>query len=444
MGEGITSVPVGTRGAVMRAAALWLLFLAPFFYLTYGAANWLSSLRADVPNLAFGWEKHIPFIAWTIVPYWSINAFYALSLFFNDTPQDVGRLARRYLTAQVVAVACFIAFPLQAIFVRPETYGLPGFMFDVLGGFDKPFNQAPSLHIALLVIIWDHWRRRLKGLVCGVWHVWSLLIGLSVLTTWQHHVIDIPTGALLGLFALWLFPVGKASPLSTFRLTQDRRASRLAIAYAAGAVVFLSIAVVSVHSSGAGLFWLWPSLALALTAIGYAGAGPQVFQKESDGTSSLASRWLLWPYRLGARVNRWWWTHNLPAAVDVGDGVFLGRAPNSDEPGTYSGVVDMTAEFPALQSSGLVWHAIPSLDLLPLSPASIRDGALAVDEARNRGPVLVCCALGFQRSATVVACWLVRSGRAANAAAAAEQLKALGRPIHIKSETFSAIDKAAR
>ncbi|WP_313604285.1 phosphatase PAP2/dual specificity phosphatase family protein [Rhizobium sp.] len=444
MGEGIASVPVGTRSAVMRTAALWLLFLAPFFYLTYGVANWLASLRAEVPNFAFGWERHIPFFAWTIIPYWSINAFYALSLFVNDTPQDVGRLARRYLTAQIVAVICFIAFPLQAIFVRPATDGLPGFMFDVLGGFDKPFNQAPSLHIALLVIIWDHWRHRLKGFPRGIWHVWCLLIGLSVLTTWQHHVIDIPTGALLGLFALWLFPADRASPLVAFRLTKNRKALRLAVVYAIGATIFLLIAVVSVHSNGAGLLWLWPSLALALVAIGYAGAGPKVFQKQGDGVTSLASLFLLWPYRLGARLNRWWWTHKLPAAVEIGDGVFLGRAPNRSELAAYASVVDMTAEFPALHAAGLHWRAIPSLDLLPLSAASIRDGALAVEEARSRGPVLVCCALGFQRSAAVVACWLVRSGNAADAASAVEQITALGRRVHIKPEAYAAIDEAAR
>lgn len=293
MEERVPSVAADRRGAVVRRAALWLAFLAPFFYLTYGVANWQASLRAQVPNLAFDWEQHVPFIAWSIVPYWSINAFYALSLFVNDTPTEVSRLARRYLTAQIVAVACFLAFPLQAIFVRPETSGLPGFMFDVLGGFDKPFNQAPSLHIALLVIIWDHWRARLNGAVRVVWHVWSLLIGISVMTTWQHHVIDIPTGALLGLFALWLFPPGKASPLSTFQFTGNQRARRLALAYAVGAVAFLVIAVVKVRSSGAGLLWLWPSLSLALVAIGYVGAGPQVFQKDDDGTTSLASRWLL-------------------------------------------------------------------------------------------------------------------------------------------------------
>ncbi|TIO39350.1 MAG: serine/threonine protein phosphatase, partial [Mesorhizobium sp.] len=102
-----------------------------------------------------------------------------LSLLLNDSRQGVDRLAGRYLTAQIVAVACFILFPLTATFVRPESSGLPGFLFAVLGGFDKPFNQAPSLHIALLVIIWDHGRQRLAGPLLGLWHGWCFLIGAS-------------------------------------------------------------------------------------------------------------------------------------------------------------------------------------------------------------------------------------------------------------------------
>ncbi|WP_421592348.1 phosphatase PAP2/dual specificity phosphatase family protein [Shinella sp. M27] len=444
MGEGIVSVPTVDRRAVFRAAALWLAFLAPFFYLTYGVANWLAAQRASVPNLAFGWERHIPFLAWTIVPYWSINAFYALSLFVNETSEAVGRLARRYLTAQIVAVICFIAFPLQAIFVRPETHGLPGFMFDVLGGFDKPFNQAPSLHIALLVIIWDHWRGRLHGAVLALWHVWSLLIGLSVLTTWQHHLIDIPTGALLGLFALWLFPAQGPSPLAGFRWTEDAKAWRLARFYAAGAAAFLLLTVLTTYGSGGGLLLLWPALALAIVALGYAGAGPRVFQKRADGRISLASRWLLWPYRLGARLNVLWWTRNLAPAVELADGVFLGRTPRRSELSTYVAVIDMTAEMPAIAAPGLVWHAFPSTDLLPLETGRIREAALAVQDASRHGPVLICCALGFQRSAAVAACWLIRAGHAANAAIAGERIKAAGRPVHLRPEIFAAIDEAAR
>ncbi|TJV02160.1 MAG: serine/threonine protein phosphatase, partial [Mesorhizobium sp.] len=166
-------------GRVVLRAALWLAFLAPFFYSTYGFANWLASTRDHVGSIVFSWEHHVPFVAWTIVPYWSINLFYGLSLLLNDSRQGVDRLAGRYLTAQIVAVACFILFPLTATFVRPETSGLPGFLFAVLGGFDKPFNQAPSLHIALLVIIWDHWRQRLAGPLLGLWHGWCFLIGAS-------------------------------------------------------------------------------------------------------------------------------------------------------------------------------------------------------------------------------------------------------------------------
>lgn len=201
-------------GVVLRAAP-WLIFLAPFFYLTYGYANWLASRQEDVGSIVFAWERRIPFVAWTIVPYWSINLLYGLSLLLNGTKRGVDRLAGRYLTAQVVAVVCFILFPLTVTFVRPETGGLPGFLFAVLGGFDKPFNQAPSLHVALLVIIWDHWRHHLGAVLRIAWHVWCLIIGLSVLTTWQHHFIDVPTGALLGLLPCGCFraPAARRSPV---------------------------------------------------------------------------------------------------------------------------------------------------------------------------------------------------------------------------------------
>ena len=444
MGEGVASIPAIDRRAVIRAAALWLVVLAPFFYLTYGTANWLASLRADVPNLAFAWEKHIPFVAWTIIPYWSINAFYALSLFVNDTAEDVGRLARRYLTAQLVAVACFVAFPLQAIFVRPETHGLPGFMFDVLGGFDKPFNQAPSLHIALLVIIWDFWRMRFGAAGRLVWHVWCFLIGLSVLTTWQHHLIDIPTGALLGLFALWLFPAQGASPLAGFKLTDHPKAWRLATCYAAGAAALLALTLPATADSPAGLLLLWPALALAIVATGYAGAGAGVFQKGADGRLSLASRWLLLPYRLGAWVNLLWWTRRLPAATEIADGIFLGRFPTRKALSPYVAVIDMTAELPGMAVPGLAWHAFPSLDLLSMPAARIREAALAVEAAQRRGPVLICCALGFQRSAVVAACALLRTGIATNAVAAVAQIKAAGRPVHLPFEAYAVIEEAAR
>ncbi|RJT29271.1 phosphatase PAP2 family protein [Mesorhizobium waimense] len=417
--------------AILLRAALWLVLLAPLFYSTYGFANWLASRRDDVGSIVFAWERDIPFMAWTIVPYWSINLFYGMSLLLNDTKSGVDRLAGRYLTAQVIAITCFILFPLKATFVRPETSGLPGFLFAVLGGFDKPFNQAPSLHIALLVIIWNHWRQRLSGITGVVWHMWCFLIGASVLTTWQHHFIDIPTGALLGFFALWLFPREGELPFAGFQLATDPKARRLARFYALGAALALAGAALGAFVSAVALILLWPALALAIVAFAYAGAGPKVFQKATDGTVPLASRIVLWPYRLAARINLWAWTRKLPAHVAITDGVFLGRFPTAREANGFGTVVDLAAELERPRGISCRWTSLAMLDLVAPAPGPLDRAVPAIEAARKRGTVLVCCALGFQRSAGVVAGWLVATGRSHTAAQARKVLAASGRPVHI-------------
>lgn len=79
-------------------------------------------------------------------------------------------------------MACFLLWPLRFTFERPPLDGTFGLMFDVLMGFDKPFNQAPSLHITLLVIIWAMFANHTRGLFWrGLLHGWMGLIGISVL-----------------------------------------------------------------------------------------------------------------------------------------------------------------------------------------------------------------------------------------------------------------------
>ena len=71
------------------------------------------------------------------------------------------------------------------------------------------------------------------------------------------------------------------------------------------------------------------------------------------------------------------------------------------------------------------------LDLVP-PPADTLDRAVAaIEAARKHGTVLVCCALGFQRSAAVVVEWLVATGRSHTPAQARKLLAASGRPVHL-------------
>ena len=55
------------------------------------------------------------------------------------------------------------------------------------------------------------------------------------------------------------------------------------------------------------------------------------------------------------------------------------------------------------------------LDLVAPGPEALREAVRDIDDARRHGRVLVCCALGYSRSATALAAWLVASGRARDA-----------------------------
>lgn len=422
-----------------RRAAGWLLLLAPFFFLSYGAATWVTTLRDHVGSVVFAWEQQIPFVPWTIIPYWSIDVLYGISLFLCTTERELGVHARRLLTAQVVAVSCFILAPLRFTFVRPPVDGVAGALFDALSRFDKPFNQAPSLHIALLVILWDRFARHTPGQARWILHGWFALIGLSVLTTWQHHFFDLPTGALLGFACLWAWPECAPSPLATAHLTRDRRRWFLAGFYAAGSAALVAFAAAA---GGVWLWLLWPAVSLGLVAGNYALFGAPGFQKAADGRMSLAACFLLAPYIAAAWINSRLWTRAEPAWVSIGDGVLLGRIPSRGTPTAWVAMLDLCAELPCPRGVA-AYHAVPMLDLVAPAPEQLRLAAETIERHRAAGPLLVCCALGYGRSAAAVVAWLLSTGRAADIDAAIRHVRHVRPRIVLNGETSAAIAAAA-
>ncbi len=421
-------------------AAAWLLFLGPFFYLTYGFSNWLASQRDDVGAIVFDWETHIPFVAWTIVPYWSLNLFYTISVFVCHTRRELANHIKRLLSAQIIAVACFLLFPLQFTFSQPQADGLSGLLFSLLGAFDKPFNQAPSLHIALVVILWHLYAHRLRSVAKWLLNLWFLGIAATVLTTYQHHFIDMPTGTLLGWFCIWLWPLAYDSPLLSFRPTGDPKRRRLAGYYSAGAVLFFALAFTI---GGAGLWLIWPAVSLLLVATFYLWLGAAGFQKGPNGHISIASRWLLAPYLIGAWLNSRWWTRGKPAAVEIGDDVWLGRFPSAAGARRYSirSVVDLSAELSSKLDQEH-WYAFPSLDLATVSATTLSDAAQCIERQRAKGRVLVCCALGYSRSAAAVCCWLLQTGRAQTTDDSVRIVAKANPDIVLKDEHLSVIESS--
>ncbi|MDP6706657.1 MAG: phosphatase PAP2/dual specificity phosphatase family protein [Alphaproteobacteria bacterium] len=436
-------VPIGAEaGRPVGRAVGWLALLGGVFFLSYGAANELAARQSDVASIVFDWERNIPFLEWTILPYWSIDLLYALSFFLCATRAELDRHAFRLLTAQAVAIACFLLFPLQVSLTRPETSGVTGFLFDLLAVFDRPYNQAPSLHMALLVVLWALYAKRLPARFVVAVNVGGGLVAVSVLTTYQHHFVDLPTGFALGMFCLWLWPEDGPKPLANVTLARDGGRRRLAAIYLAAALV---LAAAATFLGGVWLWLFWPALSLALVAGFYAAIGVPGFQKGADGRLSLPARWLLAPYLAGAWLNSRAWTWRCRRPVRIAGFVWLGRLPGAEDEttDTFATVIDLSAEL-GRRFDVPRYLSLPMLDLVVPTPEQLIGVARAIEASRRRGAVLVACALGYGRSAAALATWLVASGRVPDVDAAVDRLRAGGRSVALSPAWRRAIERAAR
>lgn len=364
----------------------WVLFLAPFFFLTYNFANDFASRLGYVPSLGFSWERHLPFLAWSIVPYWSSDLLYGLSFAACRTRTEMDLHGKRLVAIQVLSVICFLLFPLRCTFERPVIDGPFGEMFAALLSFDRPFNQAPSLHVSLAVILWA----RYKNFVAGPWRwvagIWFVLMGLSAWTTYQHHFIDLPLGYWAGRFVL---AVGVQKP----------KWPRLAALYLAASA---ALAATAFAVQSWGWLLLWPAYAVSMVGAAYWSGDSTVLRKQNGRMP-----WDLAPYWIGAWINSRLWTRKVDSRNEIADGVWIGRAPSASDRGGVVSIVDLTAELPVAADR---W--VPVLDLTAPSMEDLTRGVEAIEVLEGRRPTLICCALGYSRSATVAAAWLVKTARA--------------------------------
>ena len=214
-----------------------------------------------------------------------------------------------------------------------------------------------------------------------------------MLTTYQHHFIDIPTGLLLGALCMWAWPFADEgdgrSIAAQWQWTRDPVRWRLAALYAAGALL---LGVIALSAGGWALWLLWGSVSLLLVALAYAAIGPGAFQKRADGRLSLAARWLFAPY-LRRRVDQF-------ARVDVarsGAGADRRRRvprPRADRARArrvaFAGVVDLTAEF-EIRARTVALAVVPVLDLTRPDADDAGEGGArhrAVARARARARLL--------------------------------------------------------
>lgn len=348
-----------------------LVVVAAIFYASYGATNALASARANVPEIYFSWERAVPFWAWSIVPYWSLNLLYALGFFLCRDAGELARYVTQLLAAQIIATLFFIIFPLQMSWEKPAVSGISGFLFSSLAAFDLPFNQAPSLHIILCVVVGAFYLRKARAVwLKAALVAWFALIGLSVLTTYQHHFIDIPTGLAAGCLVLLVRPID-GEPLR-FAVAADAARYKWAALYLGLAFLTLFAAILGAKIWGAWMLWLsWASLSFALVACGYAFLGTGVFAKNGQGRHAAAAKALLFPYLCVARLNALFWLRGRRLSDEILPGLYLGSVKVA---GKFDAVLDLAAEFER-PGGAQIYASLPMLDMITPGADELRRGA---------------------------------------------------------------------
>ena len=395
--------------------ALWRLALAGgVFILVYSSCNHITSTRTDVGTFMFEWERHIPFVKEMVLPYWSLDLFFCGAFFLCSSKVELNLLTKRLIAVTVASGVVFLLIPLKLGLPRPVPEGWTAPLFHALYFNDLPYNLAPSLHISLRSLVWVFYGAHLTGWLRTAVKVWFILIGASTLLVWQHHLVDVASGFVMGWVIAALIP----DP----RQPGTRNPSpQLARRYGLGAALCVALSFVSI-------VFVWPAVACGIMALAYATGLSRLLGKE-NGTLSPSAEWCLLPVLMAtAQIQRKWLQRN-PGWHEVSPSVFFSRKVTKKEAaelvqGGNLAVLDLTAESnaPVAFRERAHYENLPLLDLVPLKPEHIAVALDFIHHQRAQGRrVFIHCQLGLQRSALIAAHWLVKS-RAAKDLDEARQL----------------------
>lgn len=417
--------------ALLASAGLSVLFLV-----VYGGCNWITARRANVGTFYFEWERRIPFVPSFILPYMSIDLFFVVAPFLCRTDRELAILAKRIAAAIILAGICFLLFPLRFAFPRPHADGWPGAIFDSFRGLDAPYNLLPSLHAALTLILVNIYFRHMRGFIRVTTMIWFVLVALSPVLTYQHHVIDIVGGFVLAGYCFYLFHESSHAP----PVVVNRRIGSY---YAAGAAVVLIMGAIFWPW---GVLLLWPAIAFGIVAIAYFRAGPIVFHK-IEGKLPWSTRFVLAPCLLGQYLSLLYYRSQCRSWDKVTPQIWIGgklgcRSANKALCSGVVSVLDLSAEFSeAKPFRKIIYRNIPVLDLTALTQAQLADTSKFIGNHSRNGAVYVHCKIGYSRSAAAVAAYLIMSGEVKTAEEAFAMIRRVRPSVVIRPEVLSALSE---
>jgi protein-tyrosine phosphatase len=423
-------VGVKRSKALVVSAGLSVLFL-----IVYCGCNWITAHRANVGTFYFEWEHTMPFVPLFILPYMSIDLFFVVAPFLCRTDRELSFLAKRIAAAIIVAGICFLLFPLRFAFPRPHADSWPGALFDWFRGMDAPYNLLPSLHAAFTLILLDVYFRHTRGVIRVATMTWFVLIVLSPVLTYQHHLVDIVGGFVLAGYCFYFLRNSTHAPIIVNH--------RIGWYYATGAAVVLTMGMMFWPW---GLLLLWPAIALAIVEFAFFKAGPIVFHK-TEGKLPWSTRFVLAPCLLGQNLSLLYYRSQCRSWDRVTPQIWIGGklGCRSASKALCSGVVsvlDLSAEFSEAKPLRKInYRNIPILDLTAPTQAQLVEMSKFIGNHSRNGVVYVHCKIGYSRSAAAVAAYLIMSGKVKTAEEAFAMIHRVRPSVIIRPEVRCALSE---
>lgn len=376
--------------------ALPLALNAALFGICYPLTNQLAELaqqRSGLGSASVSWEAGLPFLPWLVLPYMTSGALFVLSFLLVRGRGQLSALSRRVAFATLVACLIFTVFPLRFELSRPPVdAALPAWLFAQLSLIDRPYNQLPSLHVAYCAIFWPALRTAARAswqraALAG----WLLLVAVSTVFSYQHHVLDVLAGAVLGMLAL-----------RVLRTPADGAQQRKPVAFCYAAMAALALLA---WVSLSGVAWLYLCASLLFVARAYRNRTANFLHKR-DGRYPLWI-WLLYAPYLAGYLLTWqlvrWRERRRPAFVKLTERLWVGRRLTNAEAAQLPAdcvVIDLAnelSETPLLRRH--VYHHFPLLDLDAPTMRSAQPiiAAIAGHAAEGRH-IYLHCAMGYRRS----------------------------------------------
>jgi membrane-associated phospholipid phosphatase len=179
-------------------AVILSLVVLMVFAIVYGGADYLTEGRT-LCRIHFDFELGIPFVPAMTLAYVSMNGLFVLAPFLLRSRRELVALAGALVSAILIAGVGFILWPAEPAFPQPQDLGIWTELFHAADRINLRYNMVPSLHVALTIAAVSILARGNRMLTAAMLWSWGLVICLSTVLTHQHHLIDVATGAALGV-----------------------------------------------------------------------------------------------------------------------------------------------------------------------------------------------------------------------------------------------------